>query len=681
MTGQTEAPRGGKRGRPPKGQSPTELRADPSMKPLTVESRTEAALRMVAEEGWSRTQAADFCGVNVRTLYRRLKDRELRDQDVEARSEAARLAKLSPEQRQQVEAAKHVAEKIEERREASQIRVSGRPLDDQGKRVPVDVVEFYDRYFGGIKCRQHLVHHELPAFHVEMMRKIVDPETKRLIINVPYGHSKSTNGTLVTSLYDIAHDPNIQIGIGSATGRLAERFVFQIRKFLSDPAMYEGSPGNLIEDAGPFVDGVGKIGNNTEFRVSRRESIDKDPTVAAYGYGQEIQSTRLDRLVLDDFATRKNHRTPERIGQMADDITQDYISRLDENGQLVLIGTRVKPGDLYSHLEVLPAFEVIRYPCVLRYEGDDGPGLTLWPEHFGYEAAMRQKGSMTPERWELVYQNSTFFADGGTFSAAHMELAHNEGRVIGGLPNTPVTCFIGLDPAGDGPQSGYSALVLVGVERATGKRYLIDLVNHKAMKSSQWKSQVLDWCARYPVRTFAYEDKGVQAQIFAYDTEFRSALTALGTRMSRRVKTHGGAGVGGKSDPVWGIDAMSTPFHNGLWDFPWGRQVDIETRRRVSELEEQLMRFPMEGAPTDLMMALWIAETEILMFLGGARRHLFAEKERWEPLPADIEARRRVHTKGGVRAATRADMGYYRREGGEPRIVNVGPELERELLG
>jgi hypothetical protein len=399
-------------GRPRKAVSVVEQRVDPSMKPLSRESRAEAALRLVAEEGWSRAQAADFCGVGIRTLYRQLKKNELRDQDVEARSEAARLALLTPEQRLLVESS--VAEKVAERKEASQVKVVSRVLDDQHKRVPVDVVDFYDRYFRGIKCRQHLVHHELPDFHVEMMRRIVDPETKRLIINVPYGHSKSTNGTLVTTLHGIAHDPNIQIGIGSATGRLAERFVFQIRKFLSDPSMYEGS-ADLIEEAGPFVDGVGKIGNNTEFRVSRRESIDKDPTVAAYGYGQEIQSTRLDRLVLDDFATRKNHRTPERIGQMADDITQDYISRLDEHGQLVLIGTRVKPGDLYSHLEVLPAFEVIRYPCVLRYEGDDGPGLTLWPEHFSYQAAMRQKGSMTPERWELVYQNSTFFADGGTF--------------------------------------------------------------------------------------------------------------------------------------------------------------------------------------------------------------------------------------------------------------------------
>jgi hypothetical protein len=402
--------------------------------------------------------------------------------------------------------------------------------------------------------------------------------------------------------------------------------------------------------------------------------------VAAYGYGQEIQSTRLDRLVLDDFATRKNHRTGERIVQMADDITQDYISRLDENGQLIIIGTRVKPGDLYSHLEVLPAFKVIRYPCVLRYEGDDGPGLTLWPEHFSYEAALRQKGSMDPERWELVYQNSTFFADGGTFTKAHLEAAHNEGRVLGQMPNTPVTCFVGLDPAGDGPQAGYSALTLVGVDRMTQRRYLIDLVNHKSMKSSQWKSQILDWCSRYPVRTFAYEDKGVQAQIFEFDQEFRSKLTELGTRMSRRVKTHSGSGIGGKYDPQWGIDAMSTPFHNGLWDFPWGRQVDIECRRRVGVLEEQLMRFPMEGAPTDLMMALWIAETEILLFLGRGRHRNYATPDREEPLPEDIEARRRVHGRGGIREATPADFGWYRRTSSERRVVNVGPELERQLL-
>jgi hypothetical protein len=387
---------GKRQGRPVGSKNKVLERADGSMVKAPAAARSAEAVRLVSEEGWSRARAAEFCGLNVRTLYMHLKKQKLRDQDIEERSEAARLASMSEEQRAAVERERaFIAQRIEERKEAQQIQVSGRPLDDQAKRVPKDIVEFYDRYFGGIKCRQHLIHHELPAFHVEMMRTIVDPSEKRVIINVPYGHSKSTNGTLVTTLHAIANDPNVQIGIGSATGRLAERFVFQIRQFLSDPRMYEGSDGDLIEDAGPFVDGVGRIGNNTEFRVSSRESIDKDPTVAAYGYGQEIQSTRLDRLILDDFATRKNHRTPERIVQMADDITQDYVSRLDENGQLVLIGTRVKPGDVYSHLEVLPAFKVIRYPCVLDYE----QGLTLWPEHFGFEAAMRQKGSMDPERW------------------------------------------------------------------------------------------------------------------------------------------------------------------------------------------------------------------------------------------------------------------------------------------
>ncbi len=639
--------------------------------------RIGEALRLVTD-GWSRNAAAEFCGVNVRTLYRHQAKNELRDQDIEARSEQARLSTLTPAQRAAAEADR--ARWAQEREAARTIQVLDRQhaLNDQRKRVPTDIVEFYDRYFGGIKCRQHLVHHELPQFHAEIMRKIVDPATKRLIVNCPYGHSKSTNGTLITTLHGIAHDPNIQIGIASATTRLAERFVLQVRNFLTDPRMYDGSAANLIEEAGPFVDaGTGRLGNNQEFRVSSRESIDKDPTVAAYGYNQEIQSTRLDRLVCDDLATRRNHRNPERVQQMVEDVTQDYVSRLDEHGQLILLGTPVGPGDVYSHLEELPAFEVIKYPCVLDYE----TGKTLWPEHFSYEAAMRQKGSMRPDLWELVYQCSRAFSDGNTFSRAHLDATHNVGRLVGQLPeHIPVSCFIGLDPAGDGPQSGYSALVLVAVDRTTGKRYLIDLVNVKAMKSSQWKSQVLDWCARYPVRTFAYENKGLQRQIFAHDAEFRQKLNDLNVRMSDRVRTHDGAGIGGKGDPKWGIDAMSTPFHNGMWDFPWGdSRSGIETRRRVVQLEEQLMRFPMEGAPTDLMMALWIAETEILLHLGGGRRRLYSERERAEPLPADIEGRRRVHTRGETRDVRPSDFGYHREH--PPRhIVNVGPELEQEIL-
>lgn len=669
----TEAPKKRPRGRPKGAKNRTLETADTSMRDKATSVRIDEALRRVVE-GWSRKDAAEFCGVNVRTLYRHQAKRELREADIEARSEQARLASMSPEQRAQVESDKERAARFAAEREAaSQIRVS-HVLDDQHKRVPTDIVEFYDRYFGGLKCRQHLVHHELPPFHAEMMRKIVDPDRKRQIFNLPYGHSKSTCGTLITSLHAIAHDPNVQLGVGSATSRLAERFVFQIREFLTNPRMYEGSEGDLIEDAGPFVDGVGRLGNNTEFRVSSRESVDKDPTVAAYGYGQEIQSTRLDRLILDDFATRKNHRTPERINQMAEDITQDYVSRLDENGQLILIGTRVKPGDVYSHLEVLPAFEVTRYPCILDYD----KGLTLWPDHFDYEAAMRQKGTMRADLFELVYQNSTFFADGGTWSQEQLEACYDNSRVIGQLPPTPVQCFIGLDPAGDGPQSGYTALVLVAVERATGMRHLVDLVNHKAMKASQMKSQVLDWCSRYPVHTFAYENKNLQKQIFAYDLEFRQRLTQYGTRMSDRVRTHSGSGVGGKYDPQWGIEAMSTPFHNRLWTLPWGRQVDVETRRRVGELTEQLMRFPMEGAPTDLMMALWIAETEILLHLTRGRRKLYTDVHREEGLPEDVEARRRVHSRGETREVRPSDFGRGVYHPG--RMVNVSEATEREIL-
>jgi hypothetical protein len=231
---------------------------------------------------------------------------------------------------------------------------------------------------------------------------------------------------------------------------------------------------------------------------------------------------------------------------MAEDITQDYVSRLDETGQLILIGTRVKPGDLYSHLETLPAFEVIRYPCVLEYESEGVPGRTLWPEHFSYEAAMRQKGGMKPDLWELVYQNSTFFADGGTFSQAHLDACHDESRVLGQMPRTPAKCFIGLDPAGDGPQAGYTAMVLVAVDRITGMRYLVDLVNVKAMKASQMKSQVLDWATRYPVHMFTYESVGVQRQIFKYDAEFIGKLTALGVRVTDR-STHANSGPGSKS--------------------------------------------------------------------------------------------------------------------------------------
>src|SRR5690606_28779683 len=110
-----------------------------------------------------------------------------------------------------------------------------RPLLVQGEtsRVP-PIDEFVRRYFDGLKCPRHGVHHDIPDYQDEIMRKVSDPKVKRLLVNVPPGHSKSTTGTVFTTVYEIVRNPNTQVAIISGTTRMAQRFLRQIRQYLTD---------------------------------------------------------------------------------------------------------------------------------------------------------------------------------------------------------------------------------------------------------------------------------------------------------------------------------------------------------------------------------------------------------------------------------------------------------------
>jgi hypothetical protein len=606
--------------------------------------RVQAAIAKVLDDGWGQAEAARYYGIHPSTICVKLKG---------VRAELA-VAE---------ERAREVNKDIV-RANAGLAPVLGL---NEHRRLPKDIGTFVRTYFGGLKCWNCLtlegepVRHEIPAFHDEIMSRMTDPAEKRLLVNVPPEHSKTTNGTVFTSLFDIARNPNIQMAVISAGEDLAKDIVGQIQMFLENPEVYEGSARNLIADAGPFR-GEGSW-TQKQFEVASRRSAEKEPTMRAFGIASKIYGRRIHRIICDDIADVDNNDTPDKVSKMFKKVTSTLDSRVGGNGRLHVVGTRVAPADVYSRLLELSDYTVLRHPCILSYEDE----TTLWPDHIDFAEAMRRKGRTTAELFELMYQNSDVMAEGASFTKDHVDRAHDESRILGQLPRgLNLAVVLGVDPAGHGKQAGFTAMVLLGIDRASGMRYLIDLVNVRSMSQPQMQAQIFDWTARYRVASVRYETVALQSQIFE-TAEYRNHITACGARMDRH-NTNAKSGIAGKWDPFWGIETMSTSFHNGMVSLPWG---DRETRRRVGELEEQLMRFPMEGAPTDLMMAYWIAETGCrLQFERGLARK-FGVRQHAEPIPAHLARRRRVHSKGGERSPTAADFGFTHTTPVPRRLANM----------
>ncbi len=396
---------------------------------------------------------------------------------------------------------------------------------DRSERFPT-FAEFERLYFSQLECFDCGVHHDTPDFHIEMMDKITDPAIKRLLINVPPGHSKSTVGTVKSTVYELCRDPNSITAVVSKSQKLAEKFLYSMGRYLTDPDLYRDTPRNLIDDWGPFITGTGasaKLGAADRFYVAGRQTAEKDPSVSAYGVGGHIYGIRAHRMIMDDIADLENQQNQQRVLEMLAWCTQEAGSRVGRHGKLIFIGTRVHPNDIYSHLQNLPGYSVIRYPCIMS----DDTELTLWPEHFDYKAAKLQRDSMSSEQWQLVYQNIDTPGFGASFPPEVVEGCYDPERPLGHY-DPSWALIVGIDPAGANAQAGHTAFILWGVDLTTGVRHLVDLVNAKQMKAPQMRDQLFDWAERYPIREVRVESNGLQALHVATEIPTPTGWTTMG---------------------------------------------------------------------------------------------------------------------------------------------------------
>lgn len=545
---------------------------------MPVGKRMTIAVELVMSGAETQSEAARMLGVTRPRLNQRVKLAREKLVEQQARSEAT-----AAERRGEAPSTAVVAAPVT-------VDLSS-PVLDEVRRVP-PFAEFDRMYFGGQICFDCGVTHATPPFHFEMMEAITDPSIKRLLINLAAGHSKSTIGSVKSTIYELCRDPNSMSIIISKTAPMAQKFLYQIKNYLTNPLVYSDTPSNLIEHWGPFAGGDAWSAKG--FYVAGRQSVEKDPTVAAYGVGQHIQGARAHRIVLDDIADLENQGTAERVKGMMSWITQQPLSRVGQHGKLIFIGTRVGPQDIYSFLEILPGYKVIRYPCII----DEEAQITLWPDHFPYKAAVEMRDSMSAEEWQLLWQNVTTAGYGASFTPEMVESCYDSERSLGQY-DPKWTLVGGLDPAGAGPQGGTTAFILLGLDLDTGAQHLVDLVAVKQMKAPQMRDQLFDWADRYPqLREFRVETNGLQGQLTQYNTEIMERMTARGIRVAPHVTTGRN-----KWDADFGVESMSTMFVNRMFSLP---TKDLPSRNRIKPLVDQLVSFPM-GHINDLLMAMWFA--------------------------------------------------------------------------
>ena len=461
----------------------------------------------------------------------------------------------------------------------------------------------------------------------------------RMIVNIPPGHGKTTSITVNYSIWQIHRNPNIRIAIICKDQQLGKDIVTEIKFKLTSPVYAEMHA--RFAPTGGWKDPEAEWAAD-RIRVAGITAGHKDPTIQAIGFTGRIYGARLDMCFLDDAVTGDNVREYER---QRNKISREILSRLDGRGLLVIIGTRIETTDLYSFMrdnekdfDGTPLYTYFSMPCLLEDGQSWDEWRPLWPEQIGFDGRpvgftprMLATFRANQKDWALIYQQEDV-PESATFNAQAVDASINGARFPGplrkeamGHPTSGMDGLYvigGLDPAA----AGFTAMIVMAINKHTGKRYVLDGVNEGNLHAEKLIAHVQRLTEMYHLNEWVIETNAVQRFIVQVP-EMERWLRARGVKITRNYTTQK------KFDPDFGIQAMAQlfltcgepPSNNtgGAWKkTPETALIELPATKQSAwarELVKQLVLWQPSGMKvnqkTDLVMALWfcnIAANRIL---------------------------------------------------------------------
>jgi len=453
-----------------------------------------------------------------------------------------------------------------------------------------------------------------------------------IIINTPPEHAKSTTITVNYAVYRICQNPNIRIMVVSKTQAMAQKFLLSIKNRLTHPRYQElqlafGPPGGFEKNSDSWKQDLIYLSSES------RDSGEKDPTVQAVGIRGHIYGARADLIIMDDCV---DHTNAHEFEKQIDWIQSEVMSRIDnDGGRLLVVGTRLRPKDLYSELrdpmrypdETSP-WTYFAQPAVLEFNEEPEKWVTLWPktnmapvsgngipdanglfDKWNGPALYKKRSRMSPNLWAMVYQQQQVHED-SAFPSDAVKGVINGARNIGLIPKGKagvrphgmdgLIVVAGLDPAG----SGYTAAVCLALDISSQKRYLLDVSNVAGMKPDDLRNLIKDWTDKYGISEWRVEKNAFQTML-TQDREVREYLSARGASLKEH---HTGQN---KWDTDFGVASLTTLFYGweddkALIEFP-----SSHASEGLKALIEQLVTWypdAPKSQKTDTVMAFWFAE-------------------------------------------------------------------------
>jgi hypothetical protein len=476
------------------------------------------------------------------------------------------------------------------------------------------------------------------------------------LILIPPEHGKTT---LLEDwcTFKIAHDQSYRILVASEKVDHAIKVLARVKERFEP----DGPTPAIARDFGPLSPADSgnpdQIWGAKYFNVAmKRETDERDYSMAAVGMTGGVQGTRCDLMLLDDIQDVKSTDLSDKYFEI---ITQSFLSRPSMKGRTVIIGTRVAEYDVYRKLidkqipdciVRIPAYDIDRSPPwgepkVKPSQDDEATWAPegvrfLWPEmydeyerngariaglhRFRYAALRHRVGEQT---WWRIYMQKPEAATAMTFDEKTTEAMKDEHRSV----IAEARALNSFDTATIPPGESRRCPVIVSVDPSIGGgngvislasrpkelQILNCRLDYGLTKTAQIASIIDEECHRYTTETSFVSTVVVEVNAFQKGLLQDDHLLEVQKRFGFRLIPH--TTTRNKSDPDIGVPSMAMAMTRQEITIPWADEVSIANMGKLLD-QLHIWRPGLKGnkpgggaryvagkdqVPQDLTMALW----------------------------------------------------------------------------
>ncbi len=436
-------------------------------------------------------------------------------------------------------------------------------------------------------ARENLAHHftkPSASFHASILKEAM--LARKLVVGAPRGSAKSTLLMLGYPLHAVCFGRFKFIVMVSNTFTKAVEFVDTlVREMKYNRKLSLFGPFQFLKDAEGDVEVV--IQRLGTFRIIAR-GVDQIGGIRGIKYAHH----RPDLILVDDAESDEIVRNPEQRRQLRKEFDEALLPSLDMNvSQIFVIGTILHDDSLLSHL-LGDKFYLDWKKLLYRVEPE--PGASLWPEQYTLDWIANEKAN-NPIVFAKEYQSDPSQGGQAVFSRDDFRYwQESEGQYTclsesghpvsrGSLSNckAAIACDLAWK---ERRESDYS--VILGGLMTPGREVLLwSYIARKGMRPDDVANEIFILEERLRLLTGSTVPVGFEKAMLERTTTWF---------LAREMKIRGRFLL--TKELKWDYDKIKRIETRLAGRY---RQHVIFHRRGMSELEEQLLRFP-SGSHDDL---------------------------------------------------------------------------------